>query len=85
MHWKCWRQIDETMEENEELVCLETPQPMMVKFYYHVCVKIDQNNQKKKADIELECKASPHDQIMGLTEKMIDSDFDCIPTERHGW
>ncbi|KAL7462969.1 hypothetical protein ACHAXS_003342 [Conticribra weissflogii] len=108
---KRWRQIDETMEEDAELVHLEIPQPMMVKTYYNVCGKIDQHNRKRQTDVELEkylctndwskrinlsllsmiivdtlnfdqackgqeCDASAHDWIMGLTEEMIDNDFD---------
>ena len=56
-----WRQVDETINADAELVQLSVPQPKAAEVYYSGCGKIDQHNRHRQDTLKMETKLKTHD------------------------
>jgi Transposase IS4 len=53
---KRWRQVDQTLNADPQLVEVVVPQPDACNVYYSACGKIDQHNRLRQASLMLETK-----------------------------
>ncbi len=67
-----WRQTDEENKDADpERVQLVVPQPVACEMYYEACGKIDQHNQMRQDDLQLEKKLVTHDWSMRVGLSLI--------------